>query len=168
MHDYRGVIVPIHVTQWHWFPCVYDMHQHAWYFEGLSLSQYSLLIRIVHTDTKPCRCAILNQTRNFAGFSSWKWGPLLPYSSSKSLVKIAFCVLWCTYGKALKDFRHENKVKCCWIFVEEIQHRWQTVGVCKKPMNRKNRLKPTELLPNFRFGFGSIRVRFWIFKVENI
>ena len=30
------------------------------------------------------------------------------------------------------------------------------LGVCKKPMNRKNRFKPIELMQKFRFGFGFI------------
>ena len=37
MHDHRGLIVLIHVTQWHWFPRVYDMHQHACCFKWLQL-----------------------------------------------------------------------------------------------------------------------------------
>jgi len=29
VHDHRGVIVLIHVTKWHWFPCICDMYQHV-------------------------------------------------------------------------------------------------------------------------------------------
>jgi len=37
VHDHRGVIVLIHFTKWHWFPCVCDTHQHAWCFERFRL-----------------------------------------------------------------------------------------------------------------------------------
>jgi len=37
VQDHRGVIVLIHVTEWHWFPRVCNMHQHALHFGGLSL-----------------------------------------------------------------------------------------------------------------------------------
>ena len=49
-----------------------------------------------------------------------------PYSHSKSLVGIAFYVLWHTWGEALLDFRHKNKVKFCRIFVVEIRRLFQT------------------------------------------
>ena len=32
VQDHRGVIVLIHVTKWHWFPHVCNMHQHALHF----------------------------------------------------------------------------------------------------------------------------------------
>ena len=35
VHNHRDVIVLIHVTKWHWFPHLCDMHQHAWHFGGL-------------------------------------------------------------------------------------------------------------------------------------
>ena len=86
----------------------------------------SMSIHVVYTDAKPYRCAIAHKMRNFARFSPWKWDTLLPYSHSENLVRIAFCVLWCTCGETLLDFRHENKVKCCWIFAVEIWHWFQT------------------------------------------
>ena len=37
VHNYRSVIVLIHVTKWHRFPHVCDTHQYVWYFKGLRL-----------------------------------------------------------------------------------------------------------------------------------
>ena len=108
---------------------------------------------------KPYRCTTMHQTRNFIRFSLWKWGTLLPYSQSEGLVRIAFCVLWCTWGEALPDFRHENKAKCCWIFFVEIWHRfqmhWENIDwdhthsetIPQSPI----RLKPRKLMPIARF-----------------
>ena len=37
VHNHRDVIISIHLTVWHWFPCVCDTHWHALCFEGLRL-----------------------------------------------------------------------------------------------------------------------------------
>ena len=66
------------------------------------------------------------QTQNSIGFLLWKWDTLLTYFHSKNLVRIVFYVLWCTWGKALLDFCHENKAKCYWIFTVEIWHQFET------------------------------------------
>ena len=39
--------------------------------------------------------------------------PLLLYSHSKSLVRIVFCVLWCTKDEILPNYHYKNKAKCC-------------------------------------------------------
>ena len=59
-------------------------------------------------------------------YKHWKWGTLLLYSHSENFVRIAFCVLWCTWGEALLDFHHENKKICYRIFAIEIWHQFQT------------------------------------------
>ena len=82
----------------------------------------SMSIHVISTNMKPYWCAIEHHTRNSIEFSLWKWGTLLPYSHNESLVRIVFCVLWCTWGEVLLDFRHENKAKCCRIFTMEIWH----------------------------------------------
>ena len=75
VHDHRSVIVLIHVTQWHWFSRVCDMHQHTWYIGGASAHlSMSMLIHVVYTDAKPYWCTIAHQMRNFAGVLLWKWG----------------------------------------------------------------------------------------------
>ena len=52
--------------------------------------------------------------------------PPLSYFHIKSLVKIAFYVLWHIWGEMLLDFHHENKAKCNWIFAMETWQRSQT------------------------------------------
>ena len=51
--------------------------------------------------------------------------PLL-YSHIESMVRIAFGMLWHIWDKLLSNFRHENKAKCCRIFVVEIWQWLQT------------------------------------------
>ena len=122
----------------------------AWACLSMSMSIYT-----VYTDAKPYRCAIAHQMWNSTWFSSWKWGTMLLYSHSESLVRIAFCVIWCTWGKALLDFHHENKAKCCWIFVVKIWYRfqmhwenidWDHTHSKIKPQSL-TRLKPCKLMP---------------------
>ena len=97
MHDHRGVIVLIHVT---WVTlvslCMWHASTYLMLWRVLTRYNTSMSIHIVYIDAKPCWCAIAHQTWNFVGFSPWKLGTLLPYSHSKNLVRIAFCVLWCT------------------------------------------------------------------------
>ena len=40
--------------------------------------------------------------------------------------------------------------------------------MCKKLKNRKNRFKPTEIEPKFRFNFGSVRFRFYYVKNQKV
>ena len=123
VHDHRGVIALIHVTKWHWFPRVCDMHQHAWHFEGFWL-----------VTVWACQCTLYTQMWNPAGaplhtkretlpnFHCENGASPLSYSYVESSVRIAFCVLWRIWGETLPKFRHENKAKWCRIFAVEI---WQ-------------------------------------------
>ena len=69
MHDHHGMIVSIHVSLWHWFSHVYNMHQHVWHFDELRLT-----LGAVYIGVKPCWCVIAHQTQNSAWFLLWKWG----------------------------------------------------------------------------------------------
>ena len=53
---------------------------------------------------KLCQCTKWKTLPNFCRENG---APLLPYSHSRSLVRIVFCMLWHTWGKALLDFRHK-------------------------------------------------------------
>ena len=72
----------------------------------------SILMHAVYIGKKPCQCAIAHQTQNFARLFPWKCDIFLSYSHRKSLVRIVFCVLWCTWPKMVADFCHESRVKC--------------------------------------------------------
>ena len=52
VHNYRNVIVLIHVTKWRWFPRVCDMHQYTWCFEGLRLVSVRACWYTLHTQTQ--------------------------------------------------------------------------------------------------------------------
>ena len=69
--DHHTMIVLIHVTKWHWFPHVCDMHQCGWCFEGLRLVT---VWACWYTNAKSCWWAIAHQMQNLAGFLLWKWG----------------------------------------------------------------------------------------------
>ena len=95
VHDHHGVIVLIHVTKWHWFPRVCDTYQHVLTLWSASTHySASMSIHVVFTDTKPYRCAIARQTWNSAEFLLWNGASPLPYPHIKSLVRIAFGMLW--------------------------------------------------------------------------
>ena len=124
-------------------------------WRALAHLNMSMTIRAVYTNVRPCQCTIVHQTWNSTGFLPWKWGTLLPYSHSKSLVIIVFCVIWCTWGETLGDFRHENMVKCYWIFAMEIWHQfqmhresivWDHTHSKLKPQSPTH-LKPYKLMP---------------------
>ena len=86
VHDHRSVIVLIHVTKWHWFPCACDMFQHVLtLLRASARHSTSMSIHAVYTDEKPCWCAIIPQPQNSTGFSPWKWGiPIAAFSRWKS------------------------------------------------------------------------------------
>ena len=82
---------------------------------GFGSSQYKHVdMRHIHRKSK---------VRNSTGENGAS--PLL-YSHVKSLMRIAFCVLWRNWGEALPDFHHKNKEKCCRIFIVEIWQQFQT------------------------------------------
>ena len=91
VHNHSDVIVLIHVTKWHWFPCICDTHQHGSCFEGLRLiivracryKRKTLPMRHSAPNTKLCRIFTVKMGHT-----------PLPYSHMESLVRIAFCVLW--------------------------------------------------------------------------
>ena len=97
VHDHHRVLFLIHVT---WVTlvslCMWHASTRLTLWRALACHSTSMSICTVYIDAKPYRCTIAHQTRNFVRFSPWKWGTLLPYSQSKGLVRIAFCVLWCT------------------------------------------------------------------------
>ena len=67
--------------------------------------------------------------------------PLL-YSHIESMVRIAFGVLWHICGKFLLDFCHENKAKCCRIFVVEIWKWLQTHLESIDQVHTRSEIKP--------------------------
>ena len=115
----------------------------------------SMSIRAVYTNAKPYECAIVHQPKTLPDFRHENRASLLPDSHVESLVRIAFCVLWCIWGEALLDFCHANKVKCCRIFTVEI---WQLLQTHLESIDRDHahsetklqsptHLKPQKLMP---------------------
>ena len=85
VHAHCCVIVLVHVTKWHWFP-----HVCKTYYRVLTLwkasarHSASMSTRIIYTNMKLCRCAIVHQMRNSARFLPWKWGiPSVSFSHRK-------------------------------------------------------------------------------------
>ena len=91
----------------------------VWYFGEPRHALVRAYWCIPYTGMKPYWCTMAYLTRNYAKFSSWKCGIFLPYSYSKSLMRIVLYVPWRIWPKMLYDFHQENKVKCCWIFIVE-------------------------------------------------
>jgi len=115
------------------FPCMQHAFVCLMLLWALACLSMNILTHVVYTGMKHCRCAIAHQMQNSAEFSSWKWGIFLSYSHSKILVRIVFYVLWCTWGEMLPNFHHENKAKCCWIFMVEM---WQRFQMCQKSIDK--------------------------------
>ena len=108
---------------WHRFPHLCNTNQYAWCFEGLRLILARACWHVPYTQVwKPIDA--LRET--LPDFRRENEPPPLPYYHSEILVRIVFCVLWRTWGKALLDFRFENKAKCCRIFSMEIWQWFQT------------------------------------------
>ena len=113
VHNHCNVTVPIHVTKWHWFPRVCDMHQYAWCFEELWLILAQACCHVPYTRAwNPASVPQHTKLETLPDFHYENEASPLPYSHDKILVMIVFCVLWHTYGVALPDFRYENKAKC--------------------------------------------------------
>ena len=101
--------------------------------QWLSWSMSSKLVTV-----QACRYVAYIQARNLVGVPQHTKCETLPdyhreneaspslHSHVDSLVRIAFCVLWHKWDKALPDFCHENKLKYYWILVMVIWQRLQT------------------------------------------
>ena len=64
----------------------------------------NMLVHVVHTDAKLCRCTMAHLTRNSTGFSSWKYGNFLLYFPYESLMRIRLCMSWHTWSEILLNF----------------------------------------------------------------
>ena len=64
----------------------------------------SILVHAVHTNMKPCRCAMVHLTWIYTRFFPWKYGNFLPYFHCENLVRITLCVPWRTWSKILSIF----------------------------------------------------------------
>ena len=131
VHDYCGVIVfdPCQLVTLV-FPCKQRASMCLMLWWAPVCLSMNILTHAVYTSTKPCRCAIAHQTWNSAKFSPRKWGILLPYFHSESLVRIVFCVLWHIYPKMYRipttkiNSHHENKAKCSLFVVLSLFSRY--------------------------------------------
>ena len=94
--------------------------------KGFSLSQYKHVdMHCIHRrKTLPMRHSAPN-VKLYRIFAMKIRHPIAIFSERK-LGENSVFVLWCTWGKALPNFHHENKEKCCQIFAVEIWHRFQT------------------------------------------
>ena len=144
VHDHRGVIGLIYVTMWHQFPRVCDMYQHVFNnLEGFRLSRCEHVnTRYIHRrKTLPMRHSTSNVKLCQIFIVENRVSPLL-YSHIESMVRIAFGVLWHIWGKFLSDFCHENKAKCCRIFVVEIWKWLQTHLESIDQVHTRSEIKP--------------------------
>ena len=81
----------------------------------------------------------------------------LPYSHSKSLVRIAFCVLWCTRGEMLPDFHCRNLATIpnmlakYWSRSHPLQNQTSKPNSLKSPKASANSLFLTAKVQKLRF-----------------
>ena len=75
VHSHHSVIVLIHVT---WVTlvslCMQCTTTCLMLWRASAYLSMSMSINAIYTNAKPCWCAIVHQTWNFARFSPWKWG----------------------------------------------------------------------------------------------
>ena len=115
VHNHCNVIVLIHVT---WVTLVSTYMRHAstclMFWRASAHHSTSILICAVYPDVKPCWCAIVHQTWNFARYFLWKWGIHIAIFSHRK------------FGKSSVLCAMMHLRKRCWIFTMKI--RRNTVG----------------------------------------
>ena len=121
VHNHCNVTVPIHVTKWHWFPRVCDMHQYAWCFEELWLILAQACCHVPYTRAwNPASVPQHTKHETLPDFHCENEASPLPYFSWQNLGEDSvLCTMthlrsspagfspW-KQGKMLLDFRYGN------------------------------------------------------------
>lgn len=89
---------------------------HMWLPPSMSAidmrSRPNILVHMVHTNAKSCRCAMTHLNAKLCQILPRKWSKILPNFHYKSLARIMLFMPWYTWFETLSHFYRENKVKC--------------------------------------------------------
>ena len=120
---------------------------------------------------KLCQCT---KWKTLPSFCRENGAPLLPYSHSESLVRIVFCMLWHTWGKALLDFRHKIRRNATgfssWKFNNDSKH---TKNHRSRPhpfynqASKPNLIKAPKANANSSFSIANV-LKLWFYQNKGL
>ena len=134
-------------------------------WRALTHPSTSMLARIHRHETLPMH----TKQKTLPDFRRENGAPLLPYSYSKNLVRIVFCVLWHTWGKALLDFRHKIRRNAIgflsWKFSNDSKHTRKHRSrphPFRNQTSKPNSIKASKANANNSFSIANVRkLRFY-------